>query len=185
MISQEERQRTVVSLLGSSLDPSMNAAFAIKNQEEHQRSVGFTSGLGIDQSINTTFVAKPPASSYGKNKMQRKERPYCTKCEINGHTIETYYKIHGYPPGYKKQPKPRPGNTSTVNINQVSGHSDKNSDGSTGIFFQTLSKEQINQLMKMFSTHLASSPLSNDVTDRYMFLNITRHSQQVHVSQYP
>ena len=38
-----------------------------------------------------------------------KDRPFCTQCNIPGHTTEKFYKIHGYPlgyiPGYKQKQK--------------------------------------------------------------------------------
>lgn len=103
LVSQEERQRTVAFPSGSSLDPSMNAAFAINTSS----------------SSNTVSHHE----SNGKSKIQRKELPYFTKCQINGHTVETCYKIHGYPPRYKTKAKPHTNNNSTVNVNQVSSHS--------------------------------------------------------------
>ena len=32
---------------------------------------------------------------------KRKERTTCSHCGLLGHTVEKWYKIHGYPPGYK------------------------------------------------------------------------------------
>lgn len=63
-ISQEERQRSIwVSLLSDSMN---NVAFMVKNNKG-PKNFGGPQGL-------------------------RKERPYCTKCKINGHTIDTCYK---------------------------------------------------------------------------------------------
>ena len=46
----------------------------------------------------------------------KKERPFCTHCNMPGHTFEKCYKLHGYPPGYKPKRK------STTNANPVSSN---------------------------------------------------------------
>lgn len=49
----------------------------------------------------------------------QKDRPFWTSCNAPGHTIDPCYKIHRYPPGYKKRPKNS--NKSSAPVNQVSG----------------------------------------------------------------
>lgn len=34
-----------------------------------------------------------------------KEWPFCTHCNILGHTVDKCYKLHGYVPGYKQKGK--------------------------------------------------------------------------------
>lgn len=38
----------------------------------------------------------------GKSKSHMKDQPLCTHCGILGHTKDKCYKLHGYPPSYKK-----------------------------------------------------------------------------------
>lgn len=83
--------------MGSSSHPNMpntSMAFALKG-EQHQPHP------------NTKTQHKHP-----------KGRLVCTSCNIPDHTIETCYKIHGYPPGYKNRSKQR-NKSSTATVNQV------------------------------------------------------------------
>lgn len=89
--------------------PPVNRVFSLLAQEENQRTVY---RLGQPQSLafNAAVTQKGQNTQF-KNK---KERPFCTHCKNQGHTIEKCYKLHGYPPGFK--PKTR--------INQVNVSSD-------------------------------------------------------------
>lgn len=151
--------------------PPINKIFSLVVQEEHQRSVSNQSGslfeLSSAMSLATTAApSKPPyniAGVNGKKKPRQKDHLFCTKCQINGHTIDTCYQIHGYPPGYK--PKPRSyytsqsgsSTSSIANANQVTDQVDIGSMPPSRTFFQTLSIDQYQQLMSMFQSHLASS----------------------------
>lgn len=56
-----------------------------------------------DQAMINVVDAK---KSYGKGKPNSggtRKPPECAHCGKIGHTIDTCYKIHGYPPNYKKQ----------------------------------------------------------------------------------
>ena len=55
----------------------------------------------------------------GVSKGQKKERPYCTYCNIHGHNVDKCYKIHGYPPGYNIRQKGH--NIVTGQVNQIIG----------------------------------------------------------------
>ncbi|XP_075492646.1 uncharacterized protein LOC142530717 [Primulina tabacum] len=102
LVVQEERQRTIGSQFPS--QPSLgHMAFALKN----------------DQSQRQAHVRGPPRF--------HRERPFCTKCNVNGHTVDTYYKIHGYPPGFKSRGNliPRP---NMITANQVSRPCDSSGD---------------------------------------------------------
>lgn len=46
----------------------------------------------------------------------KKERPFCTHCNMLGHTLDKCYKLHGNPLGYKPKGK------SNANANQVSSN---------------------------------------------------------------
>lgn len=48
---------------------------------------------------------------------KKRDRPLCTHCGLNGYTVDTCYKLHGYPPGYK--PKPRISKPNPVNMVQL------------------------------------------------------------------
>lgn len=84
-----------------------------------------------------------------------KERPYCTSCHAPGHTIDTCYKIHGYPPGYKGRPKYAPRNTPAT-VNQTSGIS-SSLEGTVPSVPPVFDKLQMDQLMAMFAQHLSNA----------------------------
>ncbi|KHN22372.1 hypothetical protein glysoja_033065, partial [Glycine soja] len=85
--------------------PDIDETFSLLLQDETHRVVG----------VQPNFA--PPAEmacavtlSNAKGKPTRKNRPFCSHCNIHGHTKEKCFKIHGYPPSFKKS-----GNTSAAN----------------------------------------------------------------------
>ncbi|XP_073119931.1 uncharacterized protein [Henckelia pumila] len=135
LVIQEERQRTIgISSHDSSSSNGM--IFAIKNEQRH----------------------KPSQSRNGQT-IQR-GRPYCTACHKPGHTVETCYKIHGYPPGYKHRTPTAHKNANTI-VNQVSNISSvtetpSNGESSAINIFQNLDKTQMDQLMTLFVQHIST-----------------------------
>lgn len=123
--------------------------FAVKGDSSGSKSSGHDSG-------SRTWGAQ-------------KERPFCTKCQINGHTLDTCYRIHGYPPGYKPKHKPKfehmathsPAATATINH---AVNNDSPTVPQDGNFFQSLNPKQYQQLMMMFATHLSNSVAANSST---------------------
>lgn len=49
-----------------------------------------------------------------KNPFPKRNRPFCTHCNVLGHTIERYFNLHGYPPGYIKYNKLKDANANQV-----------------------------------------------------------------------
>ena len=98
LISQAERQRKIGSQLSLNNDSTTNMAFMVNN-DQNARS-GSTS-----RSISTRGTVPNTGRSIGNDgaidRGQKKERPFCTYCNIPGHIIERCYKLHGYPPGFK------------------------------------------------------------------------------------
>ncbi|XP_030509254.2 uncharacterized protein LOC115723930 [Cannabis sativa] len=81
--------------------------FHLVTQEENQK--GHTNS-NTEQNQQLAFAFQGDKTSINKkdtqgNKPPRKNRHFCTHCNILGHTIEKCYKIHGYPPGYGKNNK--------------------------------------------------------------------------------
>ncbi|XP_058766345.1 uncharacterized protein LOC131639923 [Vicia villosa] len=66
-------------------------------QEEKQRVVNAIT------SNNSENLAYAVAESNGsKSKNGRRDRPLCSHCNVLGHTKDKCFKLHGYPPGFKK-----------------------------------------------------------------------------------
>ncbi|XP_075499485.1 uncharacterized protein LOC142537893 [Primulina tabacum] len=150
--------------------PPINRVFSLIVQEERQRVIG-SQYAGNNSVGNLTFAVKGDQQQQRSNNNNRgympthRERPFCTKCNIHGHTIDTCYKIHGYPPGYKlkgKFPtKPSPtvvNQTFGTHVNQTSGtHISSNVDThSSQNMLQKFDKAQVEQLMAMFAQHLST-----------------------------
>lgn len=76
--------------------PPVNKVYTMLTQEEIRRLVGLDSLNPIDQSNSL-----PMAVRDDHKKFKAKDR------QIRGHTVDTCYKIHGYPPGYKFKPNPQ------------------------------------------------------------------------------
>lgn len=153
--------------------PPINHVFALIIQEERQRTIGNHSKPSF-QNNSMTFALKGDApQSLSINHPQQKYtkgRPFCTSCNIPGHTVDTCYKIHGYPPGYKNRNKYFTKNLNapvnqlsgqTPPVNQISGQTPSlESHGSPDVtasnFFQNLDKTQLDQWMAIFVQHLST-----------------------------
>ncbi|XP_012851790.1 PREDICTED: uncharacterized protein LOC105971482 [Erythranthe guttata] len=132
-ISQEERQRSVVS----SHVESSGSVFSVKNE-------------AFKRSINNQF--------YNPG-LKKRERSFCTHCNMQGHTVEKCYKLHGYPPSYKQKSR------FSSHANQFSGfdtpldlHSSDSGVSSHHMdgYLQTMTPSQCQQFMNMFSSHMAA-----------------------------
>ena len=95
--------------------PLISKVYALFLQEESYKNIGH----------GGSFAAKPNSiAMYANSKVNnasnanwskgnnKKKRPLCTHRNMLGHTIDKWYKLHGYPPRYKQKGK--------SNANQVS-----------------------------------------------------------------
>lgn len=174
MIIQEERQRTIGSQTTNPIS-SNELAFAVNNA--NNRSDHNSRGLANTRGAFYSRGANRGASTTNRFSNKPRDRPFCTVCQMHGHTIDTCYKIHGYPPGYQPRPKPSPISQPAV-VNQISNQSlppaasvktsnaNHNSTSSApNNFFNSLDKTQYDQLMSLFASHLSvmdQSTVSSD-----------------------
>lgn len=77
--------------------PSVEKVFSLVLQEEKQIEIGVAS-------ISDTSIVYVVQANKSKN--VSKDRPICAHCCISGHTKDKCFKMHGYPPGYKKYKAP-------------------------------------------------------------------------------
>ena len=89
--------------------PSISKVYSLILQEESHKSVDHGNS-GSSQTDTMAMYANFKGNFKGNGK---KERPFCTHCNMSGHTVEKCYKLHGYPPGYKPKGK------QIANANQV------------------------------------------------------------------
>lgn len=128
-------------------------------QEENQRSLSasISNSHNLSTMATRTDVNKKP----GNNVYKKKERPLCTHCGLNGHTIDTCYKHHGYPPGYK--PKPRISKSNPVNMVD-SEASNAQSSKELQHLLQNLNPQQYQQLSQMFTTQPTNGNATNETS---------------------
>lgn len=154
--------------------PSISRVFPLVVQEEPQRLIGDQQSINV-RSREMAFALKNEqvqhsASARGNPRFS-KGRPFCTNCNIPGHTLETCYKIHGFPPGYKMRGKINYKH-SNVPVNQVSGQHrlSTNEQSSNDQYvsvsqpLQSFDKCQMEQLMNLFIKQLSSSATKEEST---------------------
>ena len=130
LVIQEERQRSSSFNLGSSVETT---ALSVKNQS-FTHSSGFTSNSGKNFKGNA-----------------EKGRPMCSYCGKLGHIKEKYYKLVGFPPGYKQKGK-------APMANQISLEGDQSQTGGTqlGSGNFPFTTDQCQQLISLLNTHAFS-----------------------------
>lgn len=87
-------------------EPSIQRVFSIVAQEVEQRAIILPS----PPISATTLLAKASSGKVSNrnsgNSSKKKERLVCTHCNIQGHTVDRCYKLHGFPPNYRNQKSP-------------------------------------------------------------------------------
>ena len=142
--------------------PSLSKVFSLIIQEERQRSIGY--GLNPDTVIasaqNSVSVSSrnlSPSSSATAmatnfTDKARRDRPLCSHCGRQGHTVDKCYKLHGFPPGFKSKAKvvstKAQVNQATSVINQTVGSSPGESS------LSSLTNSQCQQLIALLNSQL-------------------------------
>ncbi|XP_071729100.1 uncharacterized protein [Rutidosis leptorrhynchoides] len=137
--------------------PSVQTAFSIVSREESHRDSSTVRGVGKSQQsaflVSKTFDNK---KKFGKGPNTNLK---CTKCNLNGHTIDRCYEIIGYPPGWDK----RNHNNSTSNSRSIPSN---NSVGQSAPF----TPDQINKLMNLIND--SSGNVHANVTGTFKNMNV-------------
>lgn len=86
--------------------PELSEIFNLLDQDHNQRNF-----VPIQNAI--AFQVAAPAQVPLINAVQsipttKQSRPVCAHCGYNGHTVDTCYKIHGYPASFKHKPRQQP-----------------------------------------------------------------------------
>ncbi|XLR13655.1 hypothetical protein S83_041593 [Arachis hypogaea] len=119
--------------------PSISEVFSLIVQEERQR--GLTLAPPTSNETQLAFAVKNTQYN-SKIRPGKKDKPLCAQCGLLSHTKDKCYKLHGYPPNYKKQ------SPATVRVNHV--------DTSQDIPLQ-LTSQQYQQLISLLSTQVPST----------------------------
>ncbi|XP_050205689.1 uncharacterized protein LOC126655516 [Mercurialis annua] len=111
---QNERQIGLNIGVGQTVEPSVFAAQSSNSMYRpplDNRSSGYRASME-----NRSFVYKPPVGNFGSGNVFRPQggqrrfysapnngKPICSYCGFSGHSVDIYFKKHGYPPGYKSK----------------------------------------------------------------------------------
>lgn len=159
--------------------PSISKVFSLILQEERQHKVSVlpdantsSSTLAFQVQGFRTHKGQTNSATINSHKVFPKKRPYCTKCQIHGLTIDKCYRIHGYPPGYRRFNR-SPSHPMAVSQTNITPHTHVNqvyalphntpsvSHATTvGSFFETLNADQCQQLMMILFTQMVSNDQS-------------------------
>ena len=139
--------------------PPLSKVFSLVIQEERQHSISY--GLNSEQlifsdpnasatasSVHSTSNSPTLALASNYNAKPKQDRPLCSHCGMQGHTIDKCYKLHGYPPGSKPKLKPTP---TKANANQAVSAVIEGS-ASSGASLSSLTPSQCQQLIALFSS---------------------------------
>ncbi|XP_028183438.1 uncharacterized protein LOC114370325 [Glycine soja] len=174
--------------------PSVTKVFALVVQEEKQKEVGAsTSGTSASE-VSHVFAFKN--SSTAQNNSEKcsigssKNRPLCAHCGMLGHTQDRCFKLHGYPPNYKKT-----GYSSEVKKHYSSSSSEpphkvaqqvsvdmphsQPSSGDLGSQFQLIA-QQYSQLMNLLESHATNVVIPHGVSSASGMILSTSTSNFLH-----
>ncbi|GKB34086.1 putative RNA-directed DNA polymerase [Tanacetum coccineum] len=121
------------SILSRENLPEVKDAFAIISREESHRGIASTSSGSLAKPQISGFVSSTNNWSNNGNKKNNKKFSHnnpnyrgpnpnlkCTNCEKTGHTADRCFDLIGYPPGYNRNPAPRPNNFRPYSANNAS-----------------------------------------------------------------
>ena len=95
--------------------PSITKVFSLVVQEEKQKEVGDSTSAS---EVSHAFALKPSSVAHNhptnRFKGSSKNRPLCAHCGMLGHTQDRCFKLHGYPPNYKRTRNQNTNNNSNV-----------------------------------------------------------------------
>ena len=139
--------------------PSMSKVYSLVLQEESHKNLGHE-GSNSSQGDVVAMYANSKNNSGGSASWNKgngkKERPFCTHCNMSRHTVEKCYKFHRYPPGYKPKRK------SNASANQVySSLSNGVENFTSGGNLCPISKTQCEQFLAFLNSGSGSASRGN------------------------
>ncbi|XP_024019325.1 uncharacterized protein LOC112090984 [Morus notabilis] len=132
--------------------PPISKVFALVLQEERQRMIGQvlppSSEPNIFSADQKPLVA---ASSANLSQKFKRDRPHCTHCGLQGHTVEKCYRIHGFPPRFKTKAR---GPQAKAQTNQVAAVSSEENCSASSEPLNAHTSNQCQQLIALLTTQL-------------------------------
>ena len=132
--------------------PSLKQVFSLITHEVKQRRVG-SNAIAVEFAALFSIGSNTSSNkgNYTTKPNGKRERPVCSHCGILGHVVDKFYKIHGYPPGYKNKGKGHLANQVSMGSNL--DHTDTMEELTT----MALTSSQCHQLMSMLQAHTLGS----------------------------
>ena len=149
--------------------PPLNKVFSLVIQQERQ--------FLTDGGLETRSLVNAVESSSQRSTRSGSPRPrsgsgsgakrLCSHCGRTGHTVDTCYKKHGYPPGYKPRNSQRSVNAAVTDFTGAPGNDNQNPSF-------TFTEEQYRSLLALLPQHApvtASIPDSNRIHANFTSVN--------------
>lgn len=142
--------------------PDLSEVYNLLDQDHSQRNIN-----PISNASTFHVAAETPSASINaaqSTQSHRSNRPMYSHCGYSGHTMDKFYKIHGFPPGFKstrlaaaeKQTNPMKPVVANMTL------SDNINDSIAAGMMKSLSKDHIQGDIEYFNTQLQ---LSKDTTN--------------------
>lgn len=147
--------------------PELSEIYNLLDQDFNQRNLTpvLTATAFHVNAPDQSTADMPLVNAAQSSAPPKQNRPICSHCGYNGHTVDTCYKIHGYPVGFKHKPKQQADkSSSTPKYNNAkpivaqTGFVDSVSN-----VVNSLTKEQIEGVIAYFNTQLKPQMQANCV----------------------
>lgn len=96
--------------------PELSEIYNLLYQDHNQRNIMPIHNASTFQ-VSVHASVSPQINSTQSNFPLKQSRPVCSHCGYNGHTVDTCYKIHGYPASFKHKVKQKFEKQSSSNKN--------------------------------------------------------------------
>ncbi|GJV08191.1 ribonuclease H-like domain-containing protein [Tanacetum coccineum] len=161
-----------VTLITFKLEDTKNykGAFSTLPMDESHRSIH---SPGMSKTCNYVFVSRTNTRNdnwtSNNNESKRLNRPnlVCTRCNMNGHTVDRYFELVGYPPNFKKNIGT---NKNAASNNAVSGHKYQ-PVGSSNSFID----DQYKRLMALISEKYGSNSMPTNIAGINCAISASQH----------
>ncbi|XP_056846471.1 uncharacterized protein LOC130497579 [Raphanus sativus] len=137
--------------------PELSEIYNLLDQDHNQRNIMHVHNASAFH-VSAPAPVSPQINVAQSGFQPKQTRPVCAHCGYNGHTVDTCYKIHGYPASFKHKTKPstekqssnKPVTSAKPLVAQLA-LSDSASD-----VVKNLTKDQIEGVIAYFSSQLSS-----------------------------
>ncbi|GKC85873.1 hypothetical protein Tco_1141590, partial [Tanacetum coccineum] len=164
------------SIMTREILPEAKDAFLIISREESHRGIP-PSSVKAEKPQVSAFVARQTNNNNNRNKNWSNngnnvnrgnyDSLLCKNCGLKGHTIDRYFELIGYPPGFKRNPNLKPANSfnnsksNNVDVRKGSGGTNESKTPGSSIGTMSLTNEQVMKLMSLLNEKYCSTAQAN------------------------